>query len=120
MNKELIKTYKAEFNHWLNDKEVLACPIKNKLNGYAVDWQPIDENALWNNKDIVYIINDEYVEFRKAMAECKIIQMYCKYDGVPPFWDDMTEVIKSIGFVMTKDSYRIKPEEPKFQVGELK
>jgi hypothetical protein len=72
MNKELIKTYKAE---------------------------------------LAVIINDEFVELRKALAEEKTIQMYCKYDGVPPIWDDMTEVIKSIGFVMTKDNYRIKPEK---------
>ena len=44
--------------------------------------------------------------------------MYCKYDGVTPIWDDMTEVIKSIGFVTTKDNYRIKPEEPKFKIGD--
>ena len=74
-----------------------------------------DENNAYRFK---FIINDEFVEFRKALAEGKTIQMYCKYDDVPPFWDDMTEVIKSIGFVMTKDNYRIKPEEPKFKVGD--
>ena len=35
-----------------------------------------------------------------------------------PIWDDMTEVIKSIGFVDVKENYRIKPEEPKFKVGD--
>ena len=64
------------------------------------------------------IIDDEYIHFRSALAEGKTIQMYCIYDGVPPFWDDMTEVIKSIGFVTTKENYRIKPEVEELQSGE--
>ena len=71
------------------------------------------------NKDLNYVINDEFYEFRKALAEGKSIQMLCRYDSMEPIWDDMTEVIKSIGFVDVKENYRIKPEEPKFKVGDL-
>ena len=106
MNKELIKVYKAEFDHWLNDGKLLH---KDEFG----NWE--NTRDIWDLRSErikAVVISDEYVEFRKALAEGKTIQMYCKYDGVPPFWDDMTEVIKSIGFVMTKDNYRIKPEEP--------
>ena len=124
MNRDLIKKYKAEFNHWLNGGELLYSYIDDKLL-----WKSMDEidkntypvyirNPFQLSEHHIIIINDEYVEFRKALAEGKTLQMYCKYDDVPPIWDDMTEVIKSIGFVMTKDNYRIKPEESKFKIGD--
>ena len=68
--------------------------------------------------DTVYVLNDSYSTYRKALAEGKSIQMLCRYDKMEPIWDDMTEVIKSIGFVDVKENYRIKPEEPKFKVGD--
>ena len=70
------------------------------------------------NKELNYVINDEFYEFRKALDEGKSIQMLCRYDKMEPIWDDMTEVIKSIGFVDVKENYRIKQEEPKFKVGD--
>ena len=73
------------------------------------DWKPLDT---------VYVLNDSYSTYRKALAEGKSIQMLCRYDKMEPIWDDMTEVIKSIGFVDVKENYRIKPEEPKFKVGD--
>ena len=115
MNKQLIITYFEEFKHWLNGGEVLF---------YTWKWYNSKDNpkVTFNHSvpnDIkYYVINDEYVEFRKALAEGNPIQMYCKYDDVPPFWDDMTEVIRRIGFVDIKENYRIKPEEPKFKVGD--
>ena len=114
--KELIKKYKKEFDHWLNGGEVLFFYWEN---WYSSTYNPKMVFNHINPDDVkCFVINDEYATYRKALAEGKTIQMYCKYDGVPPFWDDMTEVIKSIGFVMTKDNYRIKPEEPKFKVGD--
>ena len=116
MNKELIKKYKKEFDHWLNGGEVLFF--------YWEDWYSSTYNPemVFNHispDDVkYYVINDEYVEFRKALAEGKSIQMLCKYDKMEPIWDDMTEVIKSIGFVDVKENYRIKPQEPKFKVGD--
>ena len=117
MNKELIKKYKAEFDHWLNGGELLYAYIDDtfswkNMNAIDKNIHPVyARNPFQISEYHIIIINDEYVEFRKALAEGKTIQMYCKYDDVPPFWDDMTEVIKSIGFVMTKDNYRIKPED---------
>ena len=112
MNKELIKKYKAEFAHWLNGGKLQAKFVNDP-------WEEAPEGIFsFTTINFILVIEDEYVELRKALAEGKTIQMYCKYDGVTPIWDDMTEVIKSIGFVMTKDNYRIKPEESKFKIGD--
>ncbi len=114
--KELIKKYKKEFDHWLDGGEVLFF--------YWEDWYSSTYNPemVFNHispDDVkYYVINDEFVEIRKALAEGKSIQMLCRYDKMEPIWDDMTEVIKSIGFVDVKENYRIKPEEPKFKVGD--
>ena len=110
MNKELIITYFEEFKHWLNGGKVLS---KYTL---LAEWSDCQTEDIWRipSKDIskvLIVINDEYVEFRKALAEGKTLQMYCKYDSIHPIWDDMTETIKSIGFVMPKENYRVKPEE---------
>lgn len=112
MNKELIKKYKKEFDHWLNGGKLLACPIRDKLNGYSIDWQPIDENALWDNKNIAYIINDKYVEFRKAGAEGKQLQV--SYNDGKTWFD------KSYRKISWSKSQlvRIKPEESKFKLGD--
>lgn len=123
MNKELILKYKAEFDHWLNEGEVLACPISSKLNGYAVDWQSIDENAHWNNKNIAYIINDAFVEFRKALAEGKTIQYNFGNFGTnkkdfPDIWKDLNLSIGILADSACPENYRIKPEEPKFKIGD--
>ncbi len=116
MNKELIKKYKKEFDHWLNGGEVLFF--------YWEDWYSSTYNPemVFNHispDDVkYYVINDEFVGLRKALAEGKSIQMLCRYNKMEPIWDDMTEVIRSIGFVDIKENYRIKPEEPKFKVGD--
>ena len=81
-------------------------------------WREVRDFNDWKPLDTVYVLNDSYSTYRKALAEGKSIQMLCRYDKMEPIWDDMTEVIKSIGFVDVKENYRIKPEEPKFKVGD--
>ena len=120
MNKELIKTYKAEFNHWLNGGSLLYRHF-NYIEQEFTAWEVCNAGFSWNYSGIncpCIIINDEYATYRKALAEGKSIQMLCRYDKMEPIWDDMTEVIKSIGFVDVKENYRIKPEESKFKVGD--
>jgi hypothetical protein len=112
MNKELIKKYFREFEHWLKGGKVLACPIRDKLNGYSIDWQPIDENALWDNKDIAYIINDKYVEYSKAGAEGKQLQV--SYDDGKTWYD---KLYRKISWSKSK-LLRIKPERHKYKVGD--
>ena len=97
--------YFTEFSHWLDGGKLLH---KDEFG----NWE--NTRDIWDlrtERIKAVVINDEYVEFRKALAEGKTLQMYCKYDSIPPIWDDMTETIKSIGFVIPKENYRVKPEE---------
>lgn len=104
MNKELIKKYKNEFNHWLEEGKIL---YKHK---HSIAWWT---NDCWNySSDYVQaiIINDDFVEFRKALAEGKTIQF--NNAGI---WKDIKFIV--IGQDETPSNYRIKPELP-FKVGD--
>ena len=109
MNKELIKKYKTEFDHFLNGGNLLT---RTK---YDFIWNDeINENLMWNFEieDIDIIINDKYVELRKALAEGKIIQIYYEINNT---WND---IIKT-KFKDNLSNYRIKPEEPEFKTGDF-
>ena len=107
MNKELIKKYKAEFDHWLiNDGNLLSKHI-NDENWYDAP------NPSFTNVDVTYIINDEYVELRKALAEGKPVEVL-HYTGYKEF-DQNPWKLFAIGastFDKPVENYRIKPEKP--------
>ena len=111
MNKELIKKYKHEFDHWLNEGSVL---INSDLG-----WCPIAKEFAWScniSVDALFVINDEYVELRKALAEGKTIQHNNSYlYSMKENWIDL----KSCFFPAPVKTYRIKPDEPKFKVGDF-
>ena len=77
MNKELIKKYKAEFDHWLKNSK---CTTGNSLlvrywnyskHCYG-NYTPVSSNYSWDPANALmpnYVINDEYVEIRKALAD---------------------------------------------------
>lgn len=114
MNKELIKKYKAEFDHWLNGGEILVSDNGNL-------WEIPDYNV-WTDTIVPYyrvIINDKYVEFRKALAEGKTVEVL-HYTGYKEF-DQNPWKLFAIGvsiFDKPVENYRIKPEKPKFEVGD--
>lgn len=106
MNKELIKKYKTEFDHWLKEGKLLY--------NCGQSWIECLKSFRWDNdvrNDLQFIINDEYVEFRKAIAEGKTIQVNNLFDES---WTD----IKDVKFTGNVKMYRIKPEEPQFKVGD--
>lgn len=115
MNKELIKKYKKEFNHWLNGGKVLS---KYTL---LSEWSDCQDENIWRvpYKDIskvLIIIDDEYAEFRKAFAEGKTVQYQ---DYFSKEWLDMkTDHFHGSSDKFYEGAYRIKPEEPKFQIGD--
>lgn len=122
MNKQLIITYFEEFKHWLNGGELLYLFHERDLKIYL--WSTTYENDFDKGPfDIDYditdnhiksiVINDEYVELRKALAEGKTVQYYV--DGFAG-WQD----VDSVGNhgISGKNNYRIKPEEPQFKVGD--
>lgn len=118
MNKELINKYKAEFDHWLNDGSVL---IKSDLG-----WCPIAKEFHWSHNQPIsslLVINDEYVELRKALAEGKTIQYYdcVAYHSFDPKrdvydWKDFKSFTQSSPFSKSVGCYRIKPIE--FKLGD--
>lgn len=106
MNKELIKKYKDEFEYWLLTNN---CLLKTKVEG---NWIEVTEST-WNlSEDNLIVKNDEYVEFRKALAEGKTIEeYYCA-------WGHNGWTVFGGEFLNEADDYRIKPEEPQFKVGD--
>ena len=107
MNKQLINKYKHEFDHWLNEGSVL---INSDLG-----WCPIATEFAWScniSVDALFVINDEYVEFRKALAEGKVIEYLGQSSNL---WHEVPEP----NFILHPTCYRIKPNEPKFKVGDF-
>ena len=106
MNKELINKYKPEFDHWLNEGKIL--------------YKHTNSNAWWNEEPWSYslsyvtaiIIKDEYVELRKALAEGKTIEYLGQSSNL---WHEVQEP----DFNLHPNCYRIKPDEPKFKVGDF-
>lgn len=112
MNKELINKYKPEFDHWLNDGSILVKYVnKNQAESGYKDWHE-DNNVFESNLDYLIIINDQYSIYRKALAEGKTIEYLGQSSNL---WHEVPEPI----FILPPTCYRIKPDEPKFKVGDF-
>ena len=115
MNTELIKKYKAEFDHFLNGGELLIRYYDYEDREYK-EWKEVDRNYNWNDGSLYkapqFIINDEFSELRKALHDGKTVQAYYKFNDT---WND---IIKP-EFKDNVSNYRIKPEEPKFKIGDF-
>ena len=105
MNKQLIKTYFKEFEHWLNGGKLLAKhDNKGWINYYGED--------IWTHSaETLIVIDDEYSMFRKALIEEENIEVLQQNTER---WVNIDTIIKSI----KPELYRIKPKEPKFKVGD--
>ena len=119
MNLELIKKYEKEFLHMLHGGKVLMGkkdPVTNTIKWYPSVLNPFVETS----NTIVVVIEDIYCTYRKALYEGKTIQFFNTkerlYDSSKPLhtWQDI-DTICTHG--MPSD-YRIKPEGPKFKVGD--
>lgn len=116
MNVKLIKEFKEEFDHLLDGGRLLYKTSTHEM------WCNDDATRLFASSgnykgEVTHMIkNDEYVEFRKALAEGKTIQyspklsMHYRWDDIKPH-DDM--------FSSPPTNYRVKPEEPRFEVGDF-
>ena len=126
MNTELIKKYKKEFDYWVNGGKILM--------HYGNKWLPVALDAKWEFfiSDLEeigsfgYVIADEYVEFRKALAEGKIIQCNAR-EGQNDityaafghnWWVDVTEFKYATRFYRIKPEESNKPKIAKFKVGD--
>lgn len=110
MKKEIVKKYWNEVTHWKDGGKIAI---------YRTNTEELSEptdNIGWVDDDnVVYLIADEYLEFRLALVQGKIVQHNFSKSGkeFPNIWKDM-ETLKFYG---KPDEYRIKPEEPKFEIG---
>ena len=115
MNKELIKKYKTEFDHWLNNGKVIS---KYTL---IPTWSDCQSEDIWRIPDkniskVLIVINDEYATYRKALAEGKVVEVATDYNDVDGYiWKSMED--KEFHYFNINE-IRIKPEEPKFKVGD--
>ena len=104
MNKELILKYKTEFDHWLNGGK-----LRHKAYG---KWE--QTNNIWScrTSDIAaVIIDDMYVEFRKALAEGKTIQIAgLNPKAHPTIYKNSYVDMEGGLFDKAIELYRIKPE----------
>lgn len=113
MNKELIKKYEQEFKWWVD--------------GGLILW--MDSTGIWDNDDSVWencnysdakvIIDDAYSKFRRALAEGKSLEVFNAnyYKQLQTnTWVNMDTL--HLNTTIPVEHYRIKPNDPKFQVGD--
>ena len=138
MNLETLKKYWNELEHYKNGGSLLArIWITDDNDGdesytiwYKVGCECWDINKVYNYTldyhKVQIIINDEYSIYRKALTEGKIIQIYDVIEqhisnpSLDKFgWRDFKSFTTNSSFSKTPDLYRIKPDEPKFKVGDF-
>ncbi len=109
MNLELIKKYEKEFLHMLHGGKVLMGkkdPVTNTIKWYPSVLNPFVETS----ESILIVIDDIYCTYRTALAEGKTVEFKQTEDD---WWANANS-----SFLLDVDCYRIKPEEPKFKVGD--
>ena len=104
MNLELIKKYEKEFLHMLHGGTLLF------HSSYHGGWYTLPGDCQWDD-DYGFVINDEYVEFRKALVAGKTIEE--RYYTPTDHWGKHLS-----GFAISPKMLRIKPEEPELKVGD--
>ena len=123
MNIELIKKYKAEFEHFLNEGDLLCREINIKV---PTDWYEFDNDWSWSVDELEIIINDEFSELRKALCDGKTVQIWEVIeqhvsDSSKDIygWKDFKSFKPNSPFNSEIHNYRIKPEELKLKVGDF-
>ena len=125
MNIKLIKKYKKEFDHLVEGGNVLMG--KRDYNNGAVKWYPSISNPfIESSESIVVVINDEYVKYRKALAEGKELETIANHSATAVSYPSDTDSIIGLtwkpynrdfkGLIASPRCYRIKPDENKFKV----
>jgi hypothetical protein len=117
MNAELIKQYKPEFDHQLYGGKL-------QHRDEFGEWHSTRD--IWDSKDgqiTAVVVDDEYLPFRKALAEGKTVQYNFGNHGInrkdfPDSWKDLDQSIGILADRACPENYRIKPNEPKFKVGD--
>lgn len=112
MNKELIKTYFEEFNHWLNGGNVQVYYKKDNEPKWLTDEECIE----YEGHDNFSHIMQNSLEPEDVLIAIDIVQ---KQDYFNKQWIDMkTDDFHRASDTQYQGVYRIKPEEHKFKVGD--
>ena len=115
MRKETIIKYEKEFLAWCKGESVLL-GVTDPMHDRTLIWREVRDFNDWEPLDTVYILNDSYSIYRKAMLEGKTVQ---EQDYFSKEWRDMkTDDFHCASDMRYKGVYRIKPEVPKFKVGD--
>jgi len=115
MRKATIIKYEKEFLAWCKDESVLlGAPAS--MHDKTLIWREVRDFSDWKPLDTVYVLNDSYSDYRKALAEGKIVEFKHPQVGYDE-WEIVTQehIFQS---VVSGRQYRIKPEEPKFKAGD--
>ena len=126
MNKKLIKKYSNEFNHWINGGAIQAFYKKGSELKWRTDEESIQSNGYTNfefmilnslgQNDVLVVIEDSYLIYRKALAEGKEVEVAVDYNDVDGYiWKSMED---EEFHHFNIDEIRIKPDAPKFKVGD--
>ena len=123
MRKETIIKYEKEFLAWCKGESILlGAPAS--MHDKTLIWREVRDFNDWKPLDTVYVLNDSYSDYRKALAEGKSIEFYelvdeDEFDSTKDVykWLEWRSATPSSAFTKTLN-YRIKPEEPKFKVGD--
>ena len=124
MNLELIRKYEKEFLHMLHGGKLKYFTGK--------EWLSYSSPEIWTgNNDLKIVIDDMYLPYRTALAEGKTVQykMGIIANSNEPKWFDLTPKEfnsykvkdfwdKDLGNIKGVGNYRIKPDEPKFKIGD--
>ena len=113
MNLELIRKYLPEFNSYVKGQPLTL--------GYKTHWGTYEwTDLVWADwyssiNEHIIIINDEYLPYKKALAEGKTVQ----YKGLSTqTWCTIQPELGHTFGGMHVSNYRIKPEEPELKVGD--
>lgn len=118
MRKETVIKFKKEFIAWCKGESVLKGSPMSMCNR-DLYWEEVKDFADWKPLDTVYVLNDSYSTYRKALVEGKTVEVL-HYTGYKEL-DKNPWRLFAIGvstFDKPVENYRIKPEEPQFKVGD--
>ena len=114
MSREVILKYLTEFNAWVKGQEVYVM--------FSNGGHRLVDSLEDFNEDVKYIVlKDSYFFYRKALAEGKTVQANINYWSFPETeefnWQDIASPDSFNKFNLI--NLRIKPDEPKFKVGDF-
>ena len=113
MRKETIIKYEKEFIAWCKGESVLLGAPTSMHDGTLI-WREVRDFDDWKPLDTVYVLNDSYSIYRKAIAKGKAVE----YLDFKNEWRDLREnCIKLEGVCLSR--LRVKPERHKFKTGDF-